>query len=438
MKRHYGFLPLALVFFLAASVGPMFPSFNAFLTEESAREKTLSYALSREIGGQAIVSGPVLKVPVVGTQQTDNRAEPEIRLNPSQLDIRIIQSTEEAMIDGYSVPWHLNKVAMTARFEMPDDIDVLMEGESLNWQAARLYLPSAYPKTIRSGPTLTIGGEPVAFNQVAGRNIGTRFETAAIGFPEDTVTLSLDISYAKSVLDIFPTGWTTEVTMVADSLAPSFDDVKPEWMRYHWLGRTMHWTLDGTKSEGKATRKGFEKNSNEGFLGITMREPDGTGPATVYSDRTNFTYDRYAVLLPIVRLAFAVTALALLATGLSQYSLQLGLFFVWLTTTATALFLAPRIGPHAAWNVASIAFAIGSLAVFVVRGWKVAGFIALIGAGLWLAIWQTTLHSRIPTGVTLSTVAREFGQLILFLLFLLALVAAGVQSLFRRLRPPAK
>lgn len=239
-----------------------------FYSEDTLRD------VGREWGGEQIISGPVLMLPVEETidqtssEQVFDPVTNELKLDengktvfkqvtrrvtvnrdpiyvyPNDFDVKIDTQTQVRHRGIFNVPVY--QADMTVAFDFPNEqiAEMAVNEEVVLWDDASLVIDISNNAALRGVAELTIDGrdtplEPIASSE---RRAGI---TADIGDPRDAVSydLYLGLNGAQSLM-IAPVGRQTAVAITSDWGSPSFSGAfLPDGSDISDAGFSANWTI---------------------------------------------------------------------------------------------------------------------------------------------------------------------------------------------------
>lgn len=230
--------------------------------------------VGREWGGEQVISGPVLVVPVEETvdqtssEQVVDPVTNEVKMDengqiifkqvtrrvtvkrdpiyvyPNAFDVKIATQTQVRHRGIFNVPVY--QADMTVAFDFPTDliVDMAVNEEVIRWDDAAMVVDISNNAALRGVAVLTIDGseyplEPIASSE---RRAGI---TANIGDPREGTSydLHLGLNGAQSLM-IAPVGRQTSVAVTSDWGSPSFGGAfLPDGSDISDAGFSARWTI---------------------------------------------------------------------------------------------------------------------------------------------------------------------------------------------------
>ncbi|WP_417266813.1 cell envelope integrity protein CreD [Celeribacter baekdonensis] len=263
--------------------------------------------VGREWGGDQVISGPVLIIPVqetvdqtqseevidpaTGLVKTDgngnailkqvtrrvtlNRAP--IYLYPNQFDVDMRTQTQMRHRGIFNVPVYQAKVSMDFDFPTARIAGEVDKDEVILWEQASLAVDISNNAALRGEAALTIDNNDVPLEPIASER-GRSGITAQIGDPRErgSYALMLGLNGAQSLM-IAPVGRQTAATITSDWPNPSFAGAfLPDGSEISELGFSAKWTIPHlARTLPQVTRDDFTTALRQSMsFGVQFIEPN--------------------------------------------------------------------------------------------------------------------------------------------------------------------
>jgi len=395
-------IPLAMVYWL--------------VSDRQHQARIAQDSITAGWAGAQVVAGPLLVVPYTATRVTNEVVDGKtvtrrtqsrelLYISPSEqsLDTEIDPEVRSRGIIHQSVVYDA-AIKGSARFTLPEDLGRLgIEREQLLLDEALIQLPISDPRGLQTDARLRLGNEPLDLRPGLGNSQSGTGVHAFLDWSQ-AQDVALDFTYAlrgSSAFSMVPRGEETNFTVRSSWPHPSFSgDFLPsdndreetaEGFNASWsisnlaLGQSLVRTdqpgLPYVSDDPSGAVYADEGNAHEEVATIRLMEPVDLYKRVERSLKYGFLFIGFTFL---AFLMFDIVAGARVASA--EYLLTgagLILFFVML------LAFAEMIGFAFAYVVASAAI-IGLLTSYsaaVLGGWRRAGFIAALLAGLYAVLY---------------------------------------------------
>jgi inner membrane protein len=202
------------------------------LIDERARLREQAFTrVADGWGGNAVVGGPVLIVPMERSVMEHDVRKPQrsdLYLLPAELDVRVdLKSEPEPRYVGiYAVPVYQSAVVMTGRFDLTGiEAFPAKEGVRYFWDEARVRLPLSESRRLREVREARLGADTLTLRP--GSTGPLRGVEAAIDLASALEGQSIEFSFDTVVagsreFSVLPVGSTTTVALQSDWPHPSF------------------------------------------------------------------------------------------------------------------------------------------------------------------------------------------------------------------------
>ncbi len=258
------------------------------ITERRGLEFEARTKIAERWGGEQIVGGPVLVVPVRTAVHSDKGwISQDVRhvVLADQLTIDGSLDTEKRRYGIYETPVYTSTLAISGRIDLAAVLALLApRGEPL-WHAAVLRMPIADVRGIRSMSALRIDGRELAFGPASG-NVGGLTATE-VAFPIDegmrerAIDFRFDLRLAGTAsLNVVPLARQTDVSLQAQwpdpgfagAFLPASREVAANGFRAHWQ------VLDLNRQYGQQWREDSSDapHLHASAFGVELYQPVGT------------------------------------------------------------------------------------------------------------------------------------------------------------------
>src|SRR5579864_5637689 len=127
---------------------------HSLVSERTALREQAVAAVARGWGGQQLLSGPILAIPVTTTGDDGRSHTRDWYVLPESLDLdaEVTVQAERRKLGVYEVPIYVATIHITGQFDLPHEIAKLTTGnESIRVHAdsGRLLLPLSDPRGVR-------------------------------------------------------------------------------------------------------------------------------------------------------------------------------------------------------------------------------------------------------------------------------------------------
>lgn len=275
-----------------------------------SRKNYSQYTLNevgREWGGEQVIAGPMLMIPVEETvERTEREAvvDPEsgeivldadgsprqrqvtrkvtvtrdpIYVYPGRFDVAIDTQTQIRHRGIFSVPVYQAGIEMGFDFPWDQIATQAVNEEVILWDRAELILSLSSNAALRGQAVLTVDGEEVALEPIASADEAAGI-MAALGDPrgKSDYTLVLGANGAQS-LQIAPVGRQSAVTIASDWPHPSFRGAfLPDGSEISEAGFSATWTIPHlARTLPQMTREDYTRALRYGMaFGVDFIEPN--------------------------------------------------------------------------------------------------------------------------------------------------------------------
>jgi|HigsolmetaAR201D_1030396.scaffolds.fasta_scaffold00706_6 inner membrane protein len=239
------------------------------LVEERSGLREMAYARVAEgWGGQAVIGGPMLVVPVERTLELRENQTQLVRndlyLLPIELDasVELNLEREPRYVGIYEVPVFLAAVKLTGRFDRaPVELPLDDDRVRVRWDQARLRLPLAESRSLREVREARFNDSSLKLRPATPgvfRGVEATIDASALSTGA-TLEFSFDVILAGSrEFSLLPTGGTTSVTLHSNWPHPSFQgSFLPVERTIDATGFAARWqVLELNRSYGQAWEDG--------------------------------------------------------------------------------------------------------------------------------------------------------------------------------------
>ena len=170
---------------------------NDLVREREGRAGAATAQIAARWGGQQLVAGPVLVVPVRYQQQQGKElvsVESNVYLLPDRLAVRATLAPELRRYGLYETPVYLAELTIEGRFAAADIVALAAPGREPQWQRAELRVPIADVRGIRRVSPLRVGERELGFGPDGGGVAGIAAIAAAL--PLDPAALPPQLPFA--------------------------------------------------------------------------------------------------------------------------------------------------------------------------------------------------------------------------------------------------
>lgn len=231
-------------------------------------------SISREWGGQQLISGPLLVIPVTEEvtyqrkreaidpvtgrtirdeknfivfehfEETVTEARAPIHLYPNRFDMDVTTRTQTRHRGIFAVPVFTADLALDFDFDTSTVGTVLREKETALWDKAELRIFLSSNRALRGDATLVTGARTLPLEPIAQSEKGTGI-VSKIGDPRALAELGLTLSLnGAQDFGIAAVGRTSRLSMTSDWPDPSFfGDFLPDSSDISADGFTANWTV---------------------------------------------------------------------------------------------------------------------------------------------------------------------------------------------------
>jgi len=332
---------------------------NDLVREREGRAGEATAQIASRWGGQQLVGGPVLVVPVRYQQQQGKELvsmETTVYLLPDRLAVHATLAPELRRYGLYETPVYLAELGIEGRFSSADVAALAAPGQEPQWQRAELRVPVADVRGIRRVSALRVGERELNFGPGGGGIAG--IAAIAAPLPLDPAALSPQLPFAFEMtlagserLAALPLARQTELRVGGAWPDPGFDGAfLPATRRVDAGGFEASWqVLDLNRriaqrwSESEASSLSIADSS----FGVSLMRPAG-------AYQQNVRAGKYGVLF--IALTFVAFFLFEVLRGLRVHAVQYLLVGIALCTFYVVLLaLSEQIGFGFAYLAAACA-----------------------------------------------------------------------------------
>lgn len=231
--------------------------------------------ISREWGGQQLISGPLLVIPVTQDvvyqrkreavdpatgrtirdeknfivyehyEETLTETRPPVFLYPNRFDMDVVTETQVRHRGIFEVPVFTADLALEFDFDMENVASVLAKDEAPNWDGAELRVFLDSNRALRGDAQLSADDTPFALEPIPlAENVGTGI-FAPVEDPRKLTAFSLHLSMnGAQEFGVAAVGRTSRVNIVSDWPDPSFvGDFLPDQSEITGDGFSASWTV---------------------------------------------------------------------------------------------------------------------------------------------------------------------------------------------------
>ena len=369
------------------------PQVNGLIEEREGRAHAATRQIAERWGGQQLVGGPVLVVPVRFQQQRQDGpvvVEQREYVLPDRLGLKANLTPELRRYGLYETAVYTAAITLEGRFAPADLAALAQEGREPQWHRTELRVPIADVRGIRRASALRIGTRELTFGPDSGGVAGIAAIAAPVAL--DAVALAQPLPFAFELtlagserIAALPLARQTDVTMQGSWPDPGFDGAfLPAERKVDANGFAATWqVLDLNRriaqhwSEAEAATVALA----EGAFGVSL-----VRPANAYQQ--NVRAGKYGVLF--IALTFVAFFLFEVLRGLRVHPVQYLLVGLALCTFYVVLLaLSEQVGFAVAYAFAAIATVVlvGGYAAAVLAerraGWLLGGLLGVIYALLY-------------------------------------------------------
>lgn len=250
---------LALLMFVPLFFAGEIVGSRADYSDQTIRE------VGREWGGEQVISGPQLRVPVEGpvtrneqievtnpetgaieyrtVERTETGAKAPIYLLPNTFTADVTTETEIRSRGIFNVPVFTAEAEIGARFTIPDLANQLSEGDRILWDRATLEVGISANNALRGETVLLVDGKTSPLEPSQRNNYGTIY--SAVGDPRENTDYALSLRFNGAERLFFaPVGRSSQVTLASDWPHPSFTGAfLPDSSEISAAGFTARWSI---------------------------------------------------------------------------------------------------------------------------------------------------------------------------------------------------
>jgi len=332
---------------------------NDLVREREGRAGEATAQIASRWGGQQLVGGPVLVVPVRYQQQQGKELvsmETTVYLLPDRLAVHATLAPELRRYGLYETPVYLAELGVEGRFNSADIAALASPGQEPQWQRAELRVPIADVRGIRRVSALRVGERELNFGPGGGGIAG--IAAVAAPLPLDPAALPTQLPFAFELtlagserFAALPLARQTELRVGGAWPDPGFDGAfLPATRRVDAGGFEASWqVLDLNRriaqrwSESEASSLSIADSS----FGVSLMRPAG-------AYQQNVRAGKYGVLF--IALTFVAFFLFEVLRGLRVHAVQYLLVGIALCTFYVVLLaLSEQIGFGFAYLAAACA-----------------------------------------------------------------------------------
>jgi inner membrane protein len=332
---------------------------NDLVREREGRAGEATAQIASRWGGQQLVGGPVLVVPVRYQQQQGKELvsmETTVYLLPDRLAVHATLAPELRRYGLYETPVYLAELGIEGRFSSADIAALAAPGQEPQWQRAELRVPVADVRGIRRVSALRVGERELNFGPGGGGIAG--IAAVAAPLPLDPAALPPQLPFAFELtlagserFAALPLARQTELRVGGAWPDPGFDGAfLPATRRVDAGGFEASWqVLDLNRriaqrwSESEASSLSIADSS----FGVSLMRPAG-------AYQQNVRAGKYGVLF--IALTFVAFFLFEVLRGLRVHAVQYLLVGIALCTFYVVLLaLSEQIGFGFAYLAAACA-----------------------------------------------------------------------------------
>jgi len=332
---------------------------NDLVREREGRAGEATAQIASRWGGQQLVGGPVLVVPVRYQQQQGKELvsmETTVYLLPDRLAVHATLAPELRHYGLYETPVYLAELGIEGRFSSADIAALAAPGQEPQWQRAELRVPVADVRGIRRVSALRVGERELNFGPGGGGIAG--IAAVAAPLPLDPAALPPQLPFAFELtlagserFAALPLARQTELRVGGAWPDPGFDGAfLPATRRVDAGGFEASWqVLDLNRriaqrwSESEASSLSIADSS----FGVSLMRPAG-------AYQQNVRAGKYGVLF--IALTFVAFFLFEVLRGLRVHAVQYLLVGIALCTFYVVLLaLSEQIGFGFAYLAAACA-----------------------------------------------------------------------------------
>jgi inner membrane protein len=366
---------------------------NDLVREREGRAREATARVAERWGGQQLVGGPVLVVPVRWQEQRENGTitlEERGFVLPDRVRLDATLTPELRRYGLYETPVYVAAIEVEGRFAAADIAALATNGREPQWQRAELRVPIADVRGIRRASALRVGALELAFGPDNGGVAGISAIAAPIALDAAALAQPLPFAFELALagserLAALPLARQTDVAMQGSWPDPGFDGAfLPAERKIEANGFSASWqVLDLNRrvpqrwSEHEAASLALA----DGAFGVGLVQP-----ANPYQQ--NVRAGKYGVLF--IALTFVAFFLFEVLRGLRVHPVQYLLVGVALCTFYVVLL---ALSEQAGFAIAYVCAAVSSVlmvggyaaAVLAQRraGWTLGALLGLIYALLY-------------------------------------------------------
>ncbi len=366
---------------------------NDLVREREGRAREATARVAERWGGQQLVGGPVLVVPVRWQEQRENgfvTLEERAFVLPDRLQLDATLTPELRRYGLYETPVYVAAIKVEGRFAPSDVAAIASNGREPQWQRAELRVPIADVRGIRRASALRVGEVESAFGPDSGGVAGVAAVAAPIALDEAALAGPLPFAFELGLagserFSALPLARQTDVAIRGRWPDPGFDGA--------FLPAERSVEADGFSASWQVLdlNRRIAQRWHEREAGSIALDASAFGVALVQRAspyQQNVRAGKYGVLF--IALTFVAFFLFEVLRGLRVHPVQYLLVGLALCTFYVVLLaLSEQAGFAWAYVVAAAASVamIGGYAVAVLRqrraGWMLGGLLGLVYALLY-------------------------------------------------------
>jgi len=366
---------------------------NDLVREREGRAGEATAQIASRWGGQQLVGGPVLVVPVRYQQQQGKELvsmETTVYLLPDRLAVHATLAPELRRYGLYETPVYLAELGIEGRFSSADIAALAAPGQEPQWQRAELRVPVADVRGIRRVSALRVGERELNFGPGGGGIAG--IAAVAAPLPLDPAALPPQLPFAFELtlagserFAALPLARQTELRVGGAWPDPGFDGAfLPATRRVDAGGFEASWqVLDLNRriaqrwSESEASSLSIADSS----FGVSLMRPAGAYQQNVRAGKYGVLFIGLVLMAAFMFELFRKLRLHPIQYGL--VGLSIALFFLLLLALSEKFAFWMAYAGAAAASVALLAVYFSAVLGGWRRGLSFGAFVALLYGALY-------------------------------------------------------
>ncbi len=281
---------------------------SEIINDRAGYNRSTSESIGQEWGGQQLISGPVLIIPVqkeITTRERQQVIDPETKLPklnrygkpifrhidvpkiiqrdpiyiyPDQFVANIDTKIQERYRGIFTVPVYSGEAHLNFDFPTQDVADLLQDNEEPLWQKAEVRVQITSNRALRGATELTTDGTPQQIEPLAEVDNNTGGLRSSIGDPRKIKAFKLTLGFnGAQTLSISPVGRISDISMTSDWAHPSFfGTFLPNEFQTSENGFTADWVIPHlARALPQMTRENLEHIArHQTSFGVKFYQPN--------------------------------------------------------------------------------------------------------------------------------------------------------------------